>query len=110
LAPYSSQVYLLREKFKLLTNKFPLLSVNTIDSFQGSEKEAILISMTRSNEKGNTGFLSEYKRLNVAMTRARKKLIIVGDSITLTADPVLKKIIQLAEKKGHIRSCYEFME
>ncbi|HNO22004.1 MAG TPA: AAA domain-containing protein [Leptospiraceae bacterium] len=110
LAPYSSQVYLLREKFKLLTDKFPLLSVNTIDSFQGSEKEAILISMTRSNEKGNTGFLSEYKRLNVAMTRARKKLIIVGDSITLTADPVLKKIIQLAEKKGHIRSCYEFME
>lgn len=109
LAPYSSQVYLLREKFKALTDKYPLLSVNTIDSFQGSEKEAILISMTRSNENGNTGFLSEYKRLNVAITRARKKLVIIGDSITLTADPVLKKIIHLAEKKGNIRSCYEFI-
>lgn len=74
------------------------ITVNTIDSFQGQERDIVYISMTRSNSKGEIGFLSDIRRMNVAMTRARKKLVIVGDSATLAKSPFIK-ILSIMLKK-----------
>lgn len=87
VSPYRAQVLLLRHLIKRTPFFKPirkLISVNTVDGFQGQERDVILISMVRSNEEGQIGFLRDLRRMNVAMTRARMKLLIIGDSITLT--------------------------
>jgi superfamily I DNA and/or RNA helicase len=69
-----------------------LISVNTVDGFQGQERDIILISMVRQNEQGQVGFLSDLRRMNVAITRARMKLIIIGHSPTLCHHPFYKRL------------------
>ena len=83
------------------------ISANTIDSFQGQERDIVYISMTRSNADGIIGFLSDTRRMNVAMTRARKKLVIIGDSATLSRHPFYAGFIAYAEKHNAYKSAWE---
>lgn len=111
ISPYRHQVELLKEKVRqseLLSN-YSGLTVNTIDSFQGQERDVIFISMTRSNTDNMIGFLSELRRMNVAMTRAKKKLVVVGDSGTLSQNKFYADFIQYAEKNSGYKSAWEFM-
>jgi len=107
ISPYSGQVKLLKEHFG---NNNPQLSVNTIDSFQGQERDMVVISMVRSNNNGEIGFLSDIRRMNVAMTRAKKKLVIIGDSGTIGRSPFYADMISYAEKLGGYKSAWEYME
>ncbi|HYE55699.1 MAG TPA: C-terminal helicase domain-containing protein, partial [Chitinophagaceae bacterium] len=84
------------------------IAVNTIDSFQGQERDVVYISMTRSNNEGVIGFLSDIRRMNVAMTRAKKKLVVIGDSATLSALPFYSDFITYAEKHDAYVSAWEF--
>ena len=95
ISPYRAQVGLLRRLIKERADMKPLkrfVSVNTVDGFQGQERDIIVISLVRSNENGEIGFLRDLRRMNVAITRARMKLIIVGDSSTMTRHPFYKKL------------------
>ena len=74
-----------------------LISVNTVDGFQGQERDVILISLVRSNDEGQIGFLKDLRRMNVAMTRARMKLIILGNKDTMTKHPFYKKLWEYVE-------------
>ncbi len=113
ISPYRHQVELLKEGVladALLQSVGPALSVNTIDSFQGQERDAVFISMTRSNADSTIGFLSDIRRMNVAMTRARKKLVVVGDSATLSQFPFYADFIQYAQAHEAYQSAWELME
>ena len=103
ITPYSAQVRLLRE---LLGEAIEIFSV---DGFQGREKEAILISLVRANENGDIGFLSEIRRMNVALTRARRKLLVVGDSATITTHPFFADLVTHWEETGAYQSVWEEM-
>jgi len=105
ISPYRAQVDLLREAFAGCEQ----VTVNTIDSFQGQEREIVYISMVRSNDKSEIGFLRDYRRMNVAMTRAKMKLVIVGDSATLGNDKFYNDFLQFAETAGAYRTAWEFM-
>ncbi len=85
------------------------LDINTIDGFQGQERDVIYISLVRSNPKCEIGFLNDYRRMNVAMTRARKLLVIVGDSATVGADGFYEKILEYCEKHGGYQTAWEYM-
>jgi DNA polymerase III delta prime subunit len=102
ITPYAAQARLLREK--LPTGD---LEIDTVDGFQGREKEAIVISLVRSNERGEIGFLADLRRMNVAMTRARRKLILIGDSATLSAEPFYARLIAHFESQGSYRTVWE---
>jgi superfamily I DNA and/or RNA helicase len=110
ISPYSEQIRLLKEQ---LINSVSLqvyndyISVNTIDSFQGQERDMVLISLTRSNIEGVIGFLADIRRMNVAMTRARKKLVIIGDSSTLSRLPFYAELISYADGLGGYQSAWE---
>lgn len=113
ISPYRQQVELLKEQLlhsPLLQLYGDRLSVNTIDSFQGQERDIVYISMTRSNPESKIGFLSDIRRMNVAMTRARKKLVIVGDSATLSQSPFYAGLIRYAEEQGAYQSAWELVE
>jgi superfamily I DNA and/or RNA helicase len=112
ISPYRLQVQLLQE----LTPHSPELrryahkiTVNTIDSFQGQERDIIYIGMTRSNPDSRIGFLAEIRRMNVAMTRARRKLIVIGDSATLAQTPFYAGFIEYAERHNAYNSAWEFL-
>ncbi len=95
ISPYRAQVQYLRGLIKRTPFFKPfrhLISVNTVDGFQGQERDVIMISLVRSNEEGNIGFLRDLRRMNVAMTRARMKLIIIGDVATLTHNPFYRHL------------------
>ena len=95
ISPYKGQVHLLRRMMRQDSYWKPfrhLISVNTVDGFQGQERDIILISMVRQNEQGQVGFLSDLRRMNVAITRARMKLIIIGHSPTLCQHPFYKRL------------------
>lgn len=112
ISPYKQQVNLLKEQLlhsPALKVYGPKISVNTIDSFQGQERDIVYISMTRSNTNGEIGFLSDIRRMNVAMTRARKKLVIIGDSGTLSTAAFYLNFITYAEQKNAYQSAWEFM-
>ena len=101
ISPYRAQVQYLRRQ--IMKREFfkpyrRLITVNTVDGFQGQERDIILISMVRANENGEIGFLRDLRRMNVAMTRARMKLIILGDVATLTRHPFYKKLWEYVEK------------
>ncbi|RUM59283.1 MAG: IGHMBP2 family helicase [Persephonella sp.] len=83
-----------------LKSLIPDVEVKTVDGFQGREKEVIIISLVRSNPKENIGFLDDFRRLNVALTRAKRKLIIVGDEKTLTSNQTYKELIDYIKKYG----------
>ncbi|SKA45755.1 DNA helicase, putative [Chitinophaga eiseniae] len=113
ISPYKQQVYLLQEQLQHAAELQPhaaSISVNTIDSFQGQERDVVYISMTRSNADNNIGFLSDIRRMNVAMTRARKKLVVVGDSATLSQLPFYAGFIAYAETQNAYQSAWEFMD
>lgn len=104
ISPYRMQVNLMAEYFSKSQK-----TVQTIDSFQGQERDVILISLVRSNESGTIGFLTDYRRMNVAMTRAKKKLIIIGDSATIGADSFYSDLLEYIEQHGSYRSAWEFL-
>jgi ATP-dependent RNA/DNA helicase IGHMBP2 len=82
--------------------------VDTVDAFQGREKDAILVSLTRSNSEGQIGFLSDLRRMNVALTRARRHLFVVGDSATLSGHPFYSRFIESTQEGGGYRSAWEW--
>ena len=88
ISPYSAQVRLLRERLRQ-----PEIEIDSVDGFQGREKEAVLISLVRSNPDGEIGFLEDVRRTNVALTRARRKLVVVGDSATITVHPFYQRMV-----------------
>lgn len=111
ISPYSEQIRLLREQLTNTPALLPFLqhiSVNTIDSFQGQERDMVIISMTRSNAEGVIGFLADIRRMNVAMTRARKKLVVIGDSATLTRLPFYADMVTYAEFLGGYQSAWDY--
>jgi superfamily I DNA and/or RNA helicase len=103
IAPYAAQVRWLREH-----SIYDKLEIDTVDGFQGREKEAVVISLVRSNEIGEIGFLADARRMNVALTRAKRKLIIVGDSATLGGDEFFKSLLAWIEQTGRYRTAWEF--
>ncbi|MBK9735115.1 MAG: C-terminal helicase domain-containing protein [Saprospiraceae bacterium] len=110
ISPYSEQVRYIRQQIADDQDLRKLIiEVNSIDGFQGQEKELIYLSLVRSNEKGDIGFLKDERRLNVAMTRAQKKLVIVGDSATLALDPLFLSLIAHIETEGHYDSAWNYM-
>lgn len=101
ISPYKGQVQLLRRMIRRDSWWKPLrhlISINTVDGFQGQERDIILISMVRNNEQGQVGFLSDLRRMNVAITRARMKLIIIGHSPTLCRHPFYKRLKHYIDK------------
>jgi ATP-dependent RNA/DNA helicase IGHMBP2 len=110
ITPYSAQVELLTklaESSTLLEPLGKLISINTVDAFQGQERDAIVISFVRSNDKQEVGFLADIRRTNVAMTRARKKLIMIGDSATLTSHPFYMRLIEFVQERNFYKSVFE---
>ena len=115
IAPYSAQVRRLRHLI-FDTYDYPnlrafsdLITIDTVDGFQGQERDLILLSMTRSNERGEIGFLSDKRRMNVALTRAKRKLIVIGDSSTLAQHDFFDALLRYVEEKGSYRSVWEFL-
>ncbi|MFM8261531.1 MAG: AAA domain-containing protein [Pirellula sp.] len=103
IAPYSAQVRFLRDRCSNTSGE-----IDTVDGFQGREKEVVLISLVRSNTQGEVGFLGDTRRMNVAMTRAKRRLIVIGDGSTLGRNTFFKKWIQQAENQGFYKSIWEF--
>lgn len=102
ITPYAAQARMIR----------PLgpraLEVGTVDGFQGREKEVVIVSLVRSNEQGEVGFLGDTRRMNVAMTRARRLLIVIGDSATIGRHSFYASFLEYVEKHGSYRSAYEW--
>ncbi|MBX2904647.1 MAG: Flp pilus assembly complex ATPase component TadA [Taibaiella sp.] len=110
ISPYREQLFVLKELLEHAPELQPYrhrITVNTIDSFQGQERDIVYLSMVRSNSDNVVGFLADTRRMNVAMTRARKKLVIIGDSATLSANDFYANLITYAEEHGAYRSAWE---
>ena len=110
ITPYSAQVERLRklaEASEVLEPLHKLATINTVDAFQGQERDVIIISLVRSNDQAEVGFLSDIRRTNVAMTRARRKLILIGDSATLAAHPFYDKLIGWMQEREFYKSAFE---
>ncbi len=103
VTPYNAQVQLLRERLGGVEG----LEIGTVDGLQGREKEAVVVSLVRSNESGEVGFLAELRRLNVALTRARRHLTILGDSATLAHDADLRELVDHLQQHACYRSAFE---
>ncbi len=111
IAPYKAQVEVLTKLVNHSNALAPFRSkidINSVDAFQGQERDVIYISLVRSNERGEIGFLKEYRRLNVAMTRAKQRLVLVGDSATLGSDPFFNKMLDYVQANGKYASVYEY--
>ncbi len=110
ISPYAAQVKLLKQHIEdEETYRGLNIEVNSIDGFQGQEKDLILISLVRSNENGEIGFLADERRLNVGMTRAKKKLVIIGDLSTLGGSELYTALADHIESDGHYQSAWEYM-
>jgi ATP-dependent RNA/DNA helicase IGHMBP2 len=112
ISPYKEQIRILKELLLNCNELLPYgdkIAVNTIDSFQGQERDVVYISMVRSNTAGDIGFLADIRRMNVAITRARKKLVIIGDSSTLGNFPFYADLIAYAEKACGYVSAWEYI-
>jgi superfamily I DNA and/or RNA helicase len=107
ITPYSAQAFHLRERVDALS---PDVEVDTVDAFQGREKDAILVSLTRSNPEGQLGFLTDLRRMNVALTRARRHLFVVGDSATLSSHAFYARFIEGTQAESGYRSAWEWPE
>ena len=97
ISPYRAQVHYLRHLLKKEPFFRPcrrLITVHTVDGFQGQERDVIMISLVRANEKGQIGFLRDLRRMNVAITRARMKLLILGEAVTLTRHPFYRELYE----------------
>ena len=113
ISPYKAQTTLLQEAISnddMFTDEIKgKMAINTVDSFQGQERDIIYISLVRSNENGEIGFLADTRRMNVAMTRARKKLVIFGDSATIGQHPFYNKLLDYVNEVGAYRSGFELL-
>ncbi|XP_061773270.1 DNA-binding protein SMUBP-2 [Nerophis ophidion] len=107
IAPYNLQVDLLRQK---LSARHPELEIKSVDGFQGREKEAVVLSLVRSNRKGEVGFLSEDRRINVAVTRARRHVAIVCDTQTVQNHAFLKTLVCHMTECGEVRTAFEYIQ
>ncbi|MCO8122832.1 AAA domain-containing protein [Stieleria sp. TO1_6] len=105
IAPYAAQARWLRNQTGLRD-----VEIDTVDGFQGREKEVVLITLTRSNDHGEIGFLADTRRTNVALTRARRKLIVVGDSSTLGGNEFYARMLEYFESENAYRSVFEFAD
>lgn len=102
ISPYSGQVSAAMDVLP------PPIRISTIDSFQGQEMENIIVSLVRSNDEGIIGFLKDYRRMNVAITRAKENLIVIGDSATIGADKFFSEFLSYVEQNGSYRTVWEF--
>lgn len=113
ISPYKAQVSQMQENLEInqaLADEFKhLVSINTIDAFQGQERDIIYISLVRSNEKSEIGFLSDTRRMNVAITRARKKLVIFGDSGTIGNHSFYNAFLDYVNEIGGYKSAFEYL-
>ena len=111
IAPYKEQIEWLKDNqsaYTLNTEKLASLDIKTIDGFQGEERDVIYITLVRSNENQEIGFLGDLRRINVAITRAKKKLVIIGDSSTIGAHAFYKEFLEYCEKHGAYRTAWEW--
>ncbi|WP_419698025.1 AAA domain-containing protein [Mucilaginibacter sp. NFX135] len=111
IAPYKEQIRVLNELMAAHPELLPHsehISINTVDSFQGQERDVVYISMTRSNSEGEIGFLSDIRRMNVALTRARKKLVVIGNSSTLSRLPFYADLIEYTERLNAYESAWTY--
>jgi superfamily I DNA and/or RNA helicase len=110
ITPYAEQVRYIRKevegdkKLKSLD-----ISIDSIDGFQGQERDIIYLSLVRSNDQGIVGFLADERRFNVALTRAKKKLVVIGDTATLNIHSAYSQFVEYVEKEGKYMSAWEFM-
>ncbi|KAK5619527.1 hypothetical protein CRENBAI_013912 [Crenichthys baileyi] len=107
IAPYNLQVDLLRQK---LSARHPELEIKSVDGFQGREKEAVVLSLVRSNRKGEVGFLAEDRRINVAVTRARRHIAVVCDTQTVRNHAFLKSLVDHMTAFGVVRTAFEYLQ
>ena len=109
ITPYNGQVEILR---RLLLEEYPKLEIRSVDGFQGGEREAVVLSLVRSSERGELGigFLKDKRRLNVAVTRARRQVAVICDSETVSKNDFLKQLVQWMEDKGEYLSAMEYIE
>ncbi|MDN3203177.1 AAA domain-containing protein [Algoriphagus sediminis] len=116
IAPYGAQVRMLKSlifegyDFPNLKAFSEMITIDTVDGFQGQERDFMVISLTRSNEDGEIGFLAEERRMNVALTRAKRKLVLIGDSGTLAVSSFFDRLLSYVEKVGGYKSVWEFFE
>lgn len=113
ITPYREQVIYLRRSIRNHPELAPLLdsiTIDTVDAFQGRERQVICISLVRSNDRSEIGFLADIRRMNVAMTRARQKLIMIGDSATLGNNEFYRDLLEYAETVEGYKSAWEFVE
>jgi superfamily I DNA and/or RNA helicase len=103
ITPYRAQAELIRERMKN-----DEVEIDTVDAFQGREKTAVLVSLVRSNTAGKLGFLEDLRRINVAITRAKRHLFVVGDSATLANHAFYARLIEHAQATGAYRSAWEW--
>ena len=104
IAPYAAQVRLLGLFRDQISERG--LEIDTVDGFQGREKEAVIITLVRSNNNGEIGFLADRRRMNVALTRARRKLIVIGDSATLGRNEFFAAMLAYFETIGAYHSVW----
>ncbi len=102
ISPYAGQAAAAKEKLP------GAMRISTIDSFQGQEMENIIVSLVRSNDNGEIGFLKDYRRMNVAITRAKEKLFVIGDSSTIANDAFYNKFLAYIEKNGEYKTVWEY--
>jgi len=113
ISPYKEQMEWLRENqanYNLIINKVGALHIKTIDGFQGEERDVIYISLVRSNDTQEIGFLNDLRRMNVALTRAKKKLVVIGDSATIGSNVFYKQFIEYCENNGFYKSAWDYTE
>lgn len=111
ITPYKEQMEWLRENqeaYALDLSKVDHFQIKTVDGFQGEERDVIYISLVRSNDEQEIGFLNDLRRMNVALTRARKKLVVIGDSATIGNNVFYKNFIEYCESNGFYRSAWDF--
>ena len=105
ITPYNAQVTVLKG---LLKEKYPEIEIGSVDGFQGREKEAVVISLVRSNDNGEVGFLKEDRRLNVAITRAKRHVCVVCDSETVGKHPFLQRMVDYFFENGVVASAEQY--
>jgi superfamily I DNA and/or RNA helicase len=111
IAPYRAQTRELSEQFahyELLRQLREHITIDTVDAFQGRERDVIYISLVRSNQEGTIGFLADERRMNVAMTRAKMRLVMIGDSATLGSNDFYNRILDYMQEAGAYQSAFEF--
>lgn len=110
ISPYREQVVMMEQAMKEDSRLVNVpITIDTIDGFQGQERDVVYISLVRSNGKGEIGFLNDYRRMNVAMTRAKLQLIIIGDSGTIGNDPFYGAFLDYCEKEGTYQTAWAYM-